>query len=133
MDTPFNSTAVHLDASKHGLDEDGVVFIRNQFPVRDALEFSKYASVDDDTQEIEVDASQVPPDIFLRAAVSGWDIKASGVSLPYAPGNELDMPTSVFEQIMEAAPSLPLARRSTGASSSSTNGNGITGQDGRLT
>ena len=132
MDTPFNSTAVHLDAEKHGLDEDGVVFIRNQFTVKDALEFSKFASVDTDTQEVEVDTSSVPPDIFLRAAVSGWDIKASGVSLLYAPGNEMDMPTSVFEQIMEAAPSLPLAQRSTDASSYSTSGNGTTDQDGRL-
>ena len=129
MNSPFNSTAVHLDAEKHGLDEDGVVFIRNQFPVKSALEFSKFAQIDEETQEVEVDASQIPPDVFLRAAVSGWEIKASGVSLLYVSGDEMEMPTSVFEEIMEAAPTLPLALRSTGASSSSTSANGITARD----
>ena len=48
MEQPFNSTAIPLEAKAHGLDEDGTVFVRNQFSVSAALAFNAYAVENDD-------------------------------------------------------------------------------------
>ena len=123
MERPFNSTAIPLVAEVHGLDEDGTVFVRNQFSVSSALAFNAYAATNEETGEMEVDSENVPPLLFLESVVCGWNIK-SGVELQYRPDSVGDLPTSVFQAIMEEVPNLPLAQASSGQESSLTNSNG---------
>ena len=129
MEQPFNSTAIPLEAKAHGLDEDGTVFVRNQFSVSAALAFNAYA-VENDDGDMEVDSENVPPLMFLESVVCGWNIK-SGVELPYSADSVGDLPTSVFQAIMEEVPNLPLAQVSGGPESSSTNLSGM-GDPARL-
>ena len=72
----------------------------------------------------------MPPLMFLESVVCGWNIK-SGVELPYSADSVGDLPTSVFQAIMEEVPNLPLAQVSGGPESSSTNLSGM-GDPARL-
>ena len=126
MEQPFNSTKIVLDAEKHGLDEDGCVYVRNQFSVRSALAFNAYAKEDVETGEQAVASEDVPPLLFLESVVCGWEIKA-GVELVFSLENIGELPTSIFQQIIEEVENLPLAQVSSEDSPSSTNLSGLGG------